>query len=556
MVVPFLISFDDGRRTGIYFLSLVVYVALLFLVGLGQRPLLGADELRVAGIGAEMESSGNLVVPRLNNEPFLEKPPLYFWTLSAIFNLLGENSYGARIPSALAAVSGVALVFIFALSIGLSPLTAFIAGFILATSTGYFCLGRVCLIDMMLCLFTTSAMLCFFYAARPLPRRGPWYVGFVLSLSCAVMTKGLVGLAIPLSALSIWLLVDKNFSRRVWCLLLFGSALSVIPTATWILFLYNDLGWNAVYEIAWTNNFGRFTGSYQQHIKPFYYYLHKFPLQFLPWTLFLPIALIHHLGEIRKRKSSFSLFLLAWFSVPFLLLSISAGKRGIYLLPLYPAAALLVGAAVGRGLEGTDGSTKWLSIPSGILAWVIIFVSLGFVGACIYFERSFWVWPLVSLSGLCLGLGLWAYRRAWRKDLTGFFKALPVVLLVLYLTFEIGNGRLFDQRRSYESLFQYCKGLDSEGVLVSLFKPSERIRGAAVFYLGKTIPVLKEEENLKDFLRSKENGVAISREGRVRRLKSLYIMKRFNVDDKRYVVVKHNNIDKEIQSGLFQKGTT
>ena len=394
-------------------------------------------------------------------------------------------------------------------------------------------------------------MLCFFHAARPLPRRGPFYVGFVLSLSCAVMTKGLVGLAIPLSALSIWLLVDKNFSRRAWYLLLIGSALSFIPTATWVLFLYKDLGWNAVYEIVWTNNFGRFTGSYQQHIEPFYYYFHKFPLQFFPWTLFLPVAFIHHLREIRKRKSSFSLFLLAWFSVPFLLLSISAGKRGIYIIPLYPAAALLVGSAVGEGLEGKGSFTKWLTIPSGILAWVIIFVSLGFVGVCIYFERSLSVWPLVSVSGLCLGLGLWAYRRITRKDLTGLFKILVPVLLILYLTFDIGITPDLTLKKSYEPLFNYCNSLSSEGVRVSLFKPSEGVRGGAVFYLGKTVPVLKKEEDLEDFLRSQKNGVVISRERRVQRLGSLYIMKRFSVGDETYVVLGNHGLDKGIQTPLF-----
>ena len=539
-----LMSFDDSRRTSTYFLFLVVYAALLFFVGLGHRPLLGPDELRVAGIAAEMEMSGDPVVPRLNSEPFLEKPPLYFWALSAIFNLFGENSYTARIPSALAAVSGVALVFILVQSAGLSSLSALIAGFILATSAEYFSLGRRCLIDMMLCLFTTSAMLCFFHATRFLPRRAPWFIGFVLSLSCAVMTKGLVGLAIPLSALSIWLLVKKNFSYRVWYILLIGSALSFIPAAIWIWFLYNDLGWNAVYEIAWANNFGRFTGSYQQHVQPFCYYLEKFPLQFFPWTLFLPTAFIHHLREIREpKKERFFLFPLAWFAVPFFLLSISAGKRSLYLLPLYPAAAILVGAAVGAGLEGKKAPTQWLSIPSQILALVIILVSLAFVGVCICSKRSFWVWPLVSLPGSCLGL--WAYRRARRKDLTGFFKILVVLLLVLYLTFDIGITTPFDQRNSHEPLFEYCKRLDSEGVQIGLFKPSERIRGAAVFYLRKTIPICKDEKNLKKFLYSGKRVVAISEKKRLEELDNFDVMKCFKIGHKTYVFVRDNDHDRE-----------
>ena len=98
---------DKGQKTLVYFLPLVVCATLLFLVGLEYRHLWGSDEPRVAGIAAEMGRSGDLVVPRLNGEPFLEKPPLYFWAVSTTFNLLGENTYTARLPSALAAICGV-----------------------------------------------------------------------------------------------------------------------------------------------------------------------------------------------------------------------------------------------------------------------------------------------------------------------------------------------------------------------------------------------------------------------------------------------------------------
>jgi 4-amino-4-deoxy-L-arabinose transferase-like glycosyltransferase len=554
MAVPFLMGLDDRRRVGIYFLCLVVYAALLFLVGLGERPLSGHDEPRVAGIAAEMGRFGDIIVPRLNGKPFLEKPPLYFWTLSTAFNLFGQNSLTARTASALAAICGIALVFVLARNIGLSPFSAFITGLVLTTSCEYFSLARRCLIDMMLCLFTTSAMWCFFHASRSLPRRTPWYIGFTLSLSCAVMTKGLVGLAIPLSALCIWLLIKKGSCCRVWCLFLISSALCIIPMAVWIWFLHNDLGWNAVYETVWTNNFGRFTGSSREHIRPFYYYFNVFPLQFLPWTLFLPIAFTHHLREIRERKKENPLLLpLAWFAVSFLLLSISAEKRGLYLLPLYPAAALLVGAAVGSVLEKGEGLTRWFSLPSEIVALGFLLISLCLGGARIYLERSFSIWPLVSLAGFCLGL--WAYQRFRRKDFAVFFKILAVALLAVYLTFDIGITPIFGRRESYEPLFQYCNSLNSEEARVSLFKPSETISGAAVFYMGKTLPVLNGAEDLENFLRTEKMGVAILEEKSVQRIEGFDVMKHFKVGSRTYLVVGNDNLDKEIQSGCSKKDT-
>ena len=533
---------NSSQRVWRYFLSLALCATILFFVGLEYRHLWGSDEPRVAGIAAEMGRSGDMVVPRLNGEPFLEKPPLYFWAASTVFNLLGENTYTARLPSAMTAICGVALVFFLARSMGFSAFTAFISAFILATSTGYWGVGRKCIIDMMLCLFTTCAVVCFFQASRSLQKRILWYTGFVLSLSCAVMTKGLVGLAIPLSALSVWLLLEKDFSLKAWGLLSIGSLLCLIPVGIWIWFLYNTLGWDAVYEVAWTNNFARFTGTHQSHIRPFYFYIIRFPKNFFPWVLFLPLGLIFHLRKIREWNiHSSSLFLVAWLGIPFILLSLSAGKRDLYLLPLYPAAALFVGTAVGSMLEDGKNPTKWFSVPSAILATAIILVSLSFGGISIYFKQPFSVWLLVSLPGLFLGL--WACKQLAGKDLAGFFKVLVAALVVLYLTFDIGISPLSNQRNSYEPLFNYLETLRSEGAQISLFRPSERIRGAAVFYTKGSIPVIKEEKLLKDFLHSEKRAVAISRNTTVQGIEGIKIFKNFNIGGRTIVLVGDTDLD-------------
>ena len=541
-ISPFLVTHDKCQRVLAYFLPLVLCLALLFLVGLENRHLWGSDEPRVAGIVAEIARSGELVVPRLNGEPFLEKPPLYFWAASKIFDLHGENTYTARLPSAIAAICTVAVVFYFARSMGFSALTAFISAFILASSTGFWSIGRKCIIDMMLCLFTTCAVVCFFQSNRSSPIRMLWVIGFVLSLSCAVMTKGLVGLAIPLSALSAWLVLKKDFSLRTWGLLSIGSLLCLIPAGIWIWSLYNTLGWDAVYEVAWINNFGRFTGAHHSHIKPFYFYIIRFPKNFFPWLLFLPLAIIFHLRKIRELNvHSSSLFFVAWLGIPFILLSLSAGKRDLYLLPLYPAAALLVGTAAGSILEDGKDQTKWFSVPSAILAGAIILVSLSFFGISLYFKQPFFVWLLVSLPGLFLGI--WACKQLTKKDMVRFSKVLVTALVVLYLTFDIGISPLFNQKNSYEPLFEYFETLRSEGVQTRLFRPSERIRGAAVFYTKSTVPVIKKEKSLKSFLRSEEKTVAISRDTEVQGIEGINIFKSFSIGGRIIVLVKDNGLD-------------
>jgi 4-amino-4-deoxy-L-arabinose transferase-like glycosyltransferase len=375
-----------------------------------------------------------------------------------------------------------------------------------------------------------------------LPGRMLWYTGFILSLSCAVMTKGLVGLAIPLSALSVWLLLEKNLSWSAWGSLSIGSLLCLIPAGIWMWFLHNSLGWDAVHEVVWNNNFGRFTGAYRAHIKPFYFYIISFPEHFIPWVLFLPLALIYHLRKIREWKiDSGSLFFLAWLVVPFVLLSISAGKRALYQLPLYPAAALLVGTAIGSALEEGRTSTKWFNVPSAILAGGIILVSLSFYGIAMYFKQHFSAWLLVSLPGLFLGI--WACKQFIRKNLAGFFKILTAALVVLYLTFDIGISPLSNQRNSYEPVFAYFETLGSEGTQISLFRPSERLRGAAVFYLKGTIPVINKEETLKTFLRSEKGAVAIATKINVQGIEGIKILKNFTIGRREIVLVRGNDLD-------------
>jgi 4-amino-4-deoxy-L-arabinose transferase-like glycosyltransferase len=523
------------ERTGLIFIALLVFACLLFLAGLGRRHLWDADEPRVAGIAAEMARSGDLVVPRLNGRPFLEKPPLYFWAASTAFRLFGENTYVARLISALAAICCVVIVFFLARSMNFSTKGSFISGFALATSAGYWGLGRTCLIDMTLCLFITAAMASFYQVIRSARGRIFWYISFVFSLGCAVLTKGLVGLAIPVSALVIWLILERDFSWRRWFILLAGIILCCIPFSIWIWLLYNDLGGQAVYEAVWVNNIGRFTGGYPQHMAPFYYYLTKFPIQFIPWTFFLPLAGLLIIREARKRdKTNPSLFILTWLVVPFILLSISAAKRRLYLLPIYPAAALAVGYAVDMVLSKKEKLTVWFGIPAWILAGIAVLVPLGFLGMCIYLRQPFVILALVSIPGIVLGL--WAYRLLTRKNFNSFFQILVPAFLVIFLSFDMAITPVFNQNESFEPLFKYANKLKSEGAQLCLLLPAESIEGAAVLYLGGCIPRFNDIKKLEESLNPGEKITVITRVENIDNVPDIHIIKSFNIDDNTLVI--------------------
>lgn len=481
---------------------------ILFFAGLGNCHLYGSTELRVAGIAAEMNKTEDMIVPMLNGDPFLEKPPLYFWIGSTIFKLLGENSYAARLPSAIAAIGGVALVFFIARSMGFSAFVAFLSGFILATFPGYWVYACTCSINMVLCLFIACAMACFFCAGLTLSGKALWYSGFIISLSCAVMTKGLVGLAIPLCSLAVW----------IW-------------------FLHDKLGWNAIYEVVWTNNFGRFSGSHHSHIEPFFYYLTRFPQKLFPWVIFLPFALFCHWREIRKReiKKNFVHFNLVYYPLhsPFNI----SGKESLLPASSIPgrSASYRHGCRQGSG-EKNETLTRWFYVPSAIIAGSICLVSIGFFGAYLYLKQ-----PLINsflLSFPCLCLSIWACHKFAKKDMTAFIKILGAAMLIIFSAFSIWVEPLLQHGNSYEDIFKYAERLESQGIQITLFQPSERIRGAAVLYMGKTVPVIKKAEKFKIFLQSGKGTVAILRKGEVKNLDYADIIKEFNINDKTIIFVE------------------
>jgi len=497
------------------FAALVAVAALLFLPGLGLRDLWGPDEPRVAGVGAEMARTGDFVVPRLNGRPFLEQPPLYYAILASSVRLLGENAFAFRLPSALAAIGSVLLVFALARRMRYSPVAAFASAFVLAVTPQFWNIGRRCVVDMTLCLFTTGAMVCLFEAVRRVPRRLPWWIGLSACLAGAVATKSLVGLAVPLCAAGAWLVLERRFDLATWAKLAAASLVSLAPVAVWLLFLHRELGGSAVYEIVWMQNFGRFSGEQGSHRSPLFYYFGEFPKKFLPWTFFLPAAVLEHRRRRRDPAAHPGFgFALAWFVAPFLLLSLASGKRSLYLLPLYPAAALYVGPALGSLVDRRGEAGRWLRIPLLLLGVAPLAAAVGFF----IFARRENAPPLaaVAASLLVLAAGLPALRAIARRcGSAALARAVVPAIVVGLVVFDAFTLPLLNARESYVPLFRFLRAGEEEAGgerPIALYRPSERVRGAAYLYLGRTLPEIWEGGDAEAFLASDPRAWIVIRE--------------------------------------------
>ena len=206
---PILQRFDQSC------LLLLVLCCLLFFGRLGVPGLTDPDEGRYAEIAREMLVTGDYLTPHLNFLPYLEKPPLVYWLTAISLNFGGGTEWAARLIPALSAIGGVLAVFWLATTLW-GARTAFLAGMVTATSSGYFLLARLLTLDMSLTCFMTWGISLAYVALRNQARHYlPWAY---LALGLAVLTKGPVGVVLPALIFLVWFAAEKQWGsiRQLW----------------------------------------------------------------------------------------------------------------------------------------------------------------------------------------------------------------------------------------------------------------------------------------------------------------------------------------------------
>ncbi len=330
---------------------LLALVAALLLLRLGAVPLLGPDEPRYARVAIEMHRSGDWVTPRLQGQPWLEKPVLYYWLASAAYSLLGETEAAARLPSVAATLLLVGTTALVGARL-YGAATGLHAGFVLGTSLLTFGYGRAAAMDVLLAAATTAAL--GLLALRFLGIAGRLAVPAAhVCLALAVLAKGPIG--VLLAALVVLGYAAARRDLRVVKMVLAPAGLLAFALVAlpWYLLVYAAQGQLFVDVFLLDHNLQRFTSTIHNHPGPFFYYLPVLLAGLFPWSgLVLP-----GLFGLRPRQRAADLFLLLWLLLPLVFLSFAASKLPGYVLPCLPPLAVAMGHAAARLAEG-DG-TAW-----------------------------------------------------------------------------------------------------------------------------------------------------------------------------------------------------
>ena len=382
---------------------------VLTLVSIVARPMTPIDETRYIGVAWEMWLRGDFLVPFKNGLPYSHKPPLMIWLFQAGWAIFGVNEWWPRLVSPL--ISAGNLLLTLALVRRLWPERENVGGnavLILASCLLWTIFSTSAMFDIILAFFSLIGMHGTLLAAEGKSRRGMGLLA--VSIGLGVLAKGPVILlhVLPVALLAPWWKLSPGLRWSRWyagifVAVLLGAAIALL----WAIpagFAGGEAYRRAIF---WGQTADRMVESFA-HRRPIWWYLPLLPVMFFPWLVWpgLWSGLKNFVGHELDRGGRFCL---AWMLPVIVVFSFISGKQPHYLIPIFPAFALLAARAAQDKLR-----------LNGLWLPVLLVISLGVAFICMakgLFGHSFAgletlpsMWPGALLIVLAAGAYLVSRR--------------------------------------------------------------------------------------------------------------------------------------------------
>ncbi|HEV2008850.1 MAG TPA: glycosyltransferase family 39 protein, partial [Burkholderiales bacterium] len=393
---------------------------ILWCANLEYRKLSLSDEGRYSEIPRYMAVSGDWITPRLNGIKYFEKPPLQYWATAAAYKTFGEHHWAARLWPALTGLLGVLLMFhVGARLYGRDA--GFYAALVLGSSLLYTLMGHILTLDMGLTFFLTLALSGILLALDPradAKTNRLWMHVAATGCALATLSKGLIGIVLPGAVVVLYMLVRRDFSLLRKLHLVSGGLLFIAICAPWFIAV-SIVNPEFPQFFFIHEHLQRYTTTIHQRYQPWYYFIPIVLLGILPWLITLFDAVIRALKRDRATHFDSTLFLLLWTGFIFIFFSVSGSKLPSYILPIFPALALLIGAR----LTTIEGRTlSWHLAPAAFIGLAGLFavpytVKLASASIPVELYRDQMPWLYAAAAALFIGSTA-AMILGWRGHIT------------------------------------------------------------------------------------------------------------------------------------------
>lgn len=414
---------------------------LLIATSFTTRSYFPVDETRYVSVAWEMWLRGDFIVPHLNGAPYSQKPPLLFWLFQGGWWLFGVNDWWPRLVPALCALANLVLTVHLARRLW-PPLrdAALLAPQILFGSILFTFFTTATMFDMLVVSCTLLGMWGLLIAAGG--RAWGWLL-LGIAIGLGVLAKGPVILlhTLPVALLApLWLPAEHAPPRwRSWYLGVFGAVLvGAVIGLSWALPAASAGGEHYAHSIFWGQTVDRVGGELAPHRRPFWWYLPILLVILFPWTAWAPLW--RSGAQLRRATlDSGTRFCVSWALPVIIAFSLIKGKQAQYLLPVFPALALLAA----RALHTTGGGRTRRDIALPAVLLIAGGIGLGILHTIAHrFDESAWLEQLSPLWGLTVsGLGMLLLIFPPRS-LAGSVRSLLLCSVALFVIIHVGIIRV------------------------------------------------------------------------------------------------------------------
>lgn len=482
---------NSGARA---LLLLLAAFALIWFCNLDYRRLAKSDEGRYAEIPREMVQSGDWVTPRLNGFKYFEKPALQYWTTSLAYSAFGEKEWTARLWTGLTGFLCVVLVFHAGNRIAAPPAGIYSAA-VVASSALYVLSGHVLTLDMGFAFFLALTMFGFVVAqqdgiAAAQSRR--WMLASWAAMALAVLSKGLAGAVLPMTAVALYVLVQRDWGLLRRLCIVPGCALFLAIAAPW--FVAVSVANDEFFHFFFIHeHFTRFLTRAHGRYQPFWYFVPVLLAGAMPWTISLFPSLLRAWAASPQHRFREERFLLLWCTVVFVFFSASNSKLPGYILPMLPATGLLLGIELMRAPRALLAAQAALAAAAGAAVFALSPSLVRFASESMpaTLLQDYARWLGAAGAVLCAG-ALAAAALEWTRRRTASILALAFAALA---SFQIALGGyetlspVYSAHQIVERIRPHLKA-DAPFYFVDTFDHT------LLFYLGRTVTMVHYRDEL------------------------------------------------------------